>query len=48
MIKDLLKLLSLSEHYGVSESIEIAKGKYAIPKSFKHAYEQGKRKANGN
>jgi hypothetical protein len=48
MIKDIIKLLSSADFYGVSENIEIAKGKYAIPTSIKHAYEQGKRKAHGN
>ncbi len=48
MIKNMLKLLSSADFYGVSEEIEIAKGKYAIPTSFKHSYEQGKRKAYGN
>lgn len=48
MIESVLKLLALYEFYGISESIEIAKGKYSIPKSFKHAYKQGKRLGHGN
>jgi len=48
MIKEVLEILKISEFYGVSENIEIAKGKYAIPKSFKQAYEQGKRLGHGN
>lgn len=43
MIKQILDLLALHEHYGQSEIIEIAKGKNAIPKTFKQAIEQIKR-----
>lgn len=35
MLKNIIQLLQLNEHYGVSENIEIAKGKYELPKSFK-------------
>jgi hypothetical protein len=43
MIREILKLLTLDDHYGQSETIEIAKGKYAIPKTFKQGFEQIKR-----
>jgi hypothetical protein len=43
MIKNILELLSLTEHYGQSEIIEIAKGKYKIKKTWKQAFEQIKR-----
>ena len=35
MIKDLITLLKLANYYGESEIIEIAKGRYKYPKSFK-------------
>lgn len=43
MIKNILDLLKLDEFYGKSENIEIAKGKYQLPTSVKHAYKQAKR-----
>ena len=39
-----LKLLNIDEFYGVSENIEIAKGKYKMPESLKEEFEQIKRK----
>ena len=39
----MIKLLHLFDHFGVSEDIEIAKGKYEIPLSFKKAFKQQKR-----
>jgi len=44
MIKHILELLSLHEHYGHSEIIEIAKGKYKLVTSWKQGFEQVKRK----
>ena len=44
MIKHILDILKLDDFYGKSEFIDIAKGKYEIPKSIKEAYKQGKRK----
>jgi hypothetical protein len=41
-----LKLLNIDEFYGVSENIEIAKGKYKMPESFKEGIEQVKRAYN--
>jgi hypothetical protein len=43
MIKQILDLLALHEHYGQSEAIEIAKGKYEIPTTFKQAFNKIKR-----
>jgi len=39
-----LKLLNIDEFYGISENIEIAKGKYKLPLTFKQAFSQLKRK----
>lgn len=36
-------MLSVTEYYGESENIEIAKGKYALPKSVKQVFEQTRR-----
>ena len=43
MIKNILQLLSLDEHYGQSEIIEIAKGKYKIKRTLKEGFKQVKR-----
>ena len=43
MIKNILELLALEKHYGQSQVIEIAKGKYQLPKTFKQGFEQIKR-----
>ena len=47
MIKDILQLLVLDEYYGVSEAMDIAKGKYELLDTIKEGYEQGKRIAHG-
>lgn len=44
MIKNIIKLLNIDEFYGISETIEIAKGKYKTPLSFKEGFRQLKRK----
>ena len=44
MITILLDMLASNEFYGVSENIEIAKGKNKLPTSFKYAWRQRKRK----
>lgn len=44
MIKNILELLALDEHYGQSELIEIAKGKYQIVRTWKQGFKQIKRK----
>lgn len=43
MIKNILELLALNEHYGQSEVIEIAKGKYKIITSWRQGFEKIKR-----
>jgi len=43
MIKQILKLLSIDDFYGKSEVIEIAKGRYAYPKTFKDVFKNFKR-----
>jgi hypothetical protein len=43
MIKQLLDLLLSLDHYGQSEVIEIAKGKYELPNTFKKGFKQIKR-----
>ncbi len=40
----ILKLLNIDEFYGVSKTIEIAKGKNKLPQSLKEGFEQIKRK----
>jgi len=44
MIKNILDMLKIDDFYGKSNFIDIAKGKYEIPKTIKAAYKQGKRK----
>lgn len=48
MIKDILDLLNASQWYGVSENVEIAKGKYSAVKDLKQMKEQLKRLRYGN
>ena len=43
MIKQILDLLALNEHYGQSEVIEIAKGKYKLITTWGQVFEQIKR-----
>jgi len=43
MIKDILNMLALNEHYGKSELIEIAKGKYQFQTTIKGGIKQIKR-----
>ena len=43
MIKQIFDMLNLCEHYGQSELIEIAKGKYELPLSLKEKRQQVKR-----
>lgn len=43
MIKQILQLLSVDNHYGQSELIEIAKGKYEYPATIKKGLKQIKR-----
>ena len=44
MIKNIIEMLKLDDHLGMSENIEIAKGKYKIHNSVKKIYKQEKRK----
>jgi len=41
-----MNMLKLDAHYGVSEKIEIAKGKFMLYESLKDIYKQEKRKNN--
>ena len=43
MIKNIFELLAADNHYGVSERVEIAKGKYEYITSWKRAWEKIKR-----
>lgn len=43
MIKNIIDLLALDEYYGVSERIDIAKGKYETPNTFKSFWKMIKR-----
>lgn len=42
-LRSTLDLLASGDHYGVSESVEIAKGKWYLPNTFKGAIKQFKR-----
>ncbi len=43
MIKNIVDLLNTSDHYGVSESVDIAKGKNELPNSWKDTWNKIKR-----
>ncbi|CAB4215660.1 hypothetical protein UFOVP1475_39 [uncultured Caudovirales phage] len=43
MIANIIDLLNSSEHYGVSDRVEIAKGKYEIPYTWKGGWIKIKR-----
>lgn len=43
MIKDIIDLLNTNEFYGVSENIDIAKGKYKMPETWKDTFKYIKR-----
>lgn len=47
-MKQILELLALDEHNGVSERIEIAKGKYEVPFTWKDVWYKLKRHYYGN
>lgn len=47
-MKEILQLLALDEYNGVSERIEIAKGKYQIPFTWKDVWYKLKRHYYGN
>lgn len=44
MIELILKMLDVDEFRGLSENIDIAKGKYKLPTSFREGWEQRKRR----
>ena len=44
MIKNIIELLNIDEFYGISETVEIAKGKYKIPLTIKEGWQQLKRR----
>ena len=46
MIKTVIDLLNLEDFYGISEDIDIAKGKYKYPSTWKELKEFIKRKLN--
>jgi hypothetical protein len=43
MISLILKMLMMQNHYNSSEEIEIAKGKYELPKTLTAAFQQIRR-----
>jgi hypothetical protein len=43
MIALIVQLLEASEHYGQTENIEIAKGKYVLAITFKQSWKKAKR-----
>lgn len=43
MIKNIIDLLALHEYYGISERVEIAKGKYSIAYTWKDGFIKIKR-----
>ena len=47
MINNIIDLLQLSEYYGVSKQVDIAKGKYKVPYSWKELGKKIKRIWNG-
>lgn len=44
MIKDIIDLLNTGNYYGQSEYIDIAKGKYELPNTWKDTFENIKRR----
>ena len=43
MIEQIFEMLNLTQHYGQSERIDIAKGKNKLPETFKESVEQIRR-----
>ena len=43
MIGKIIDLLQIDEHKGISDEVEIAKGKYELPLNFKEAIKHVKR-----
>ena len=44
MIKNIVDMLKLDDHFGISDNVEIAKGKYKLESNVKKIYKQEKRK----
>jgi len=44
MLDNIILLLALEDYDGVSKNIDIAKGKYKLPQTFKEGWQQRKRK----
>jgi len=44
MITDIIDLLNTNDFYGVSQNIDIAKGRHAIPLTWKDAFKNIKRR----
>mgnify|MGYP003111202829 CR=1 FL=1 len=44
MLDKIIEMLKLTDHYAISEEIEIAKGKYNYTENLKEVYKQEKRK----
>jgi uncharacterized protein involved in high-affinity Fe2+ transport len=42
-LQQIISMLQLDNHYGLSESVDIAKGKYKLHTSIRKAIKQGKR-----
>ena len=40
MIEKIIEMLKLTDHFGISEEIEIAKGKYKLTDNLKEIYKQ--------
>ena len=43
MLDKIIEMLKLTDHYGISEEIEIAKWKYKLSNNLKEVYKQEKR-----
>ncbi len=43
MLDNIILLLALEDYEGVSENIDIAKGKYKMPQTFQEGWQQRKR-----
>lgn len=43
MIKEIINLLQISEYYGVSKKVDIAKGINSVPKTYKEIWVLWKR-----
>ena len=44
MIEQIIEMMKITDHFGVSENIEIAKGKYKLTDNLKEIYKREKRK----